>query len=472
MKAQVFSCAVLLLPLCGHFSSARAQSGPAPNFILINIDDLGYADIGPFGSVLQRTPNLDRLAREGRKFTCFYAAPVCSPSRATLMTGCYAKRVLPIPLVLWPHAAVGLNTNEITLAQLLKKAGYATACIGKWHLGDQPEFLPPRRGFDYYFGIPYSNDMGPAEDGANSSFGEPVRPRAEIDYLPGEGPEIGIKGNPQLFVPLLENETVIERVRGPEQTTLVRRYTEKAIQFMRVQKGKPFFLYLPHTAVHFPFYPGKEFQGKSRNGNYGDWVEEVDWSVGQILNTLRELKLDSNTLVVFMSDNGGGAGVSLNTPLRGFKNSTWEGGVRVPFIAWWPGHIPAGSATDEIASMFDLLPTFVKLAGGALPADRKLDGCDIWPLFAGLANAKSPHETFLYYRGLKLEAIRSGRWKLHLASGELYDLNADIGETRNLAGSNPEVVRWLQALAESTKEDLGLDGIGPGCRPLGRKAGG
>ena len=468
MKSILGGFGVFLALLCGHSSAANHLSSQPPNFIFINIDDLGYADIGPFGSKLNRTPNLDRMAQEGRKLTCFYAAPVCSPSRASLMTGCYPKRVLPIPQVLWPGGAVGLNPEEQTVAELLKKAGYATACIGKWHLGDQPEFLPTRQGFDFYFGIPYSNDMGPAEDGANTSLGEPIRPRKEINYLPNEKSEVGFKGNPQPPLPLLENEKVIARVRAGEQATLVKRYTEKATQFIRAHKDMPFFLYLAHTAVHFPFYPGKAFQGTSHNGNYGDWVEEMDWSVGEIMNTVRELNLNRNTLVIFTSDNGGGAGVAANTPLRGFKNSTWEGGVRVPTIAWWPGKIPAGTASDEIAGMFDILPTFVKLGGGTLPADRKLDGCDIWPLLSGQANAKSPHDVFYFYRGLQLEAVRSGPWKLHLGHGELYNLDADIGESKDVAVSNPDLVKRLKALAESTKDDLGLDGIGPGCRSLGR----
>ena len=468
MKTQFVILPVLLLALCDHSNAADKSDTPPPNFIFINIDDLGYADIGPFGSVLNRTPNLDRMAQEGRKFTCFYAAPVCSPSRASLMTGCYPKRVLPIPLVLWPGAAVGLNPKEQTVAKLLKKAGYATACIGKWHLGDQPEFLPTQQGFDYYFGIPYSNDMGTVEDGSNSSLGEPIRARKDETKGSDSVAEFGLPGNSLPPLPLLENEKVIEHVRALEQTTLTKRYTEKATQFIRMHKNLPFFLYLAPSAVHFPFYPGKNFQGKSHNGNYGDWVEEVDWSVGQILNTVRELNLSGKTLVIFTSDNGGGAGVAVNTPLRGFKNSTWEGGMRVPTIAWWPKEIPAGTASDGIAGMFDILPTFVKLGGGTLPTDRKLDGCDIWPLLSGKAYARSPHEVFYFYRGLKLEAIRTGPWKLHIGRGELYNLNADIGETKNIATANPDVVKRLQSLAESTKDDLGLDGIGPGCRPLGR----
>jgi arylsulfatase A len=453
-------------------SPAAAGSLPArpPNFIVILVDDLGYADIGPFGSTLHRTPNLDRLAQEGRKLTRFYAAPVCSPSRAALLTGCQPKRVLPIPQVLWPGAAVGLNPAENTIAELLQQNGYSTACIGKWHLGDQPEFLPTRQGFDYYFGIPYSNDMGPAEDGCNSSLGEPVRPRAEIKYLPGEGPEIGIKGNPQPPLPLLENEKVIEILRADGQTTLVKRYTEKAIEFIKAHKNKCFFLFLAHTAVHFPFYPGEHFQGKSRNGAYGDWVEEVDWSVGQIVNELRQLNLDDNTFLIFTSDNGGGAGVANNAPLRGFKNNVWEGGVRVPTIVWWPGQVPSGTATPEMAGMQDILPTLLNLSGGRLPADRKIDGHDIWPLLSGKPGAKSPHDVFYFYHGLKLEAISAGCWKLHLASGELYNLDSDIGESENVAAAQPKVVKRLQTLAARTKDDLAPDGIGPGCRPLGRVA--
>lgn len=430
------------------------QAAEKPNFIFINIDDLGYADIGPFGSKLNRTPSLDRMAEEGCRLTSFYAAPVCSPSRASLMTGCYPKRSLSIPHVLFPGNDVGLAPSEITIAELLKEQGYATGCIGKWHLGDQPEFLPRRQGFDYYFGLPYSNDMGPAEDGVKSSLGAPIPKRK------GSG-----RGQPPL--PLLRNETVLQRVLAHDQTTLVARYTEEALKFIKQHKDERFFLYLPHSAVHFPIYPGKAFQGKSKNGIYGDWVEEVDWSVGQVLGTVRELGLSKNTLVVFTSDNGG-TKRGVNAPLRGFKGSTWEGGMREPTIAWWPGKIPAGTETDAITGMMDILPTLVKLAGGQLPTDRKLDGADIWPILSGQLGAKSPHEVFYYYRGLKLEAVRSGPWKLHLAKEELYNLETDIGETSNVASANPAVVGRLHALASRMKEDLGLDGIGPGCRPLGK----
>jgi arylsulfatase A len=465
ISARLRPLAVLVLALI----ASLARAADRPNFIIINIDDMGYADIGPFGSKLNRTPNLDRMAQEGRKLTCFYAAPVCSPSRAALMTGCYPKRVLPIPTVLFPGAAVGLNPAELTVAELLKARGYATACIGKWHLGDQPEFLPTRQGFDYYLGIPYSNDMGLAEEGSKSDLDAPIPQARPAKNAEAATADTGLTGANQPPLPLLESEKVLVRVKQDEQQGIVERYTTAAVKFIKANKDQPFFLYLPHTAVHFPIYPGKAFHKKSGNGIYGDWVEEVDWSVGQVLDTVRELKLEGRTLVLFTSDNGG-TPRAVNAPLRGFKNSTWEGGMREPTIAWWPGKIPAGTATDEITGMMDVLPTFVKLAGGQVPADRKIDGGDIWPLLAGTPGAKSPHDVFYFYRGLKLEAVRSGSWKLHVTRTELYDLAKDIGEASNVAPANLEVVARLQALADAMKDDLGTDGIGPGCRPLGRVA--
>lgn len=467
----LLTAAALVLPL--H----AADSAKKPNFIFINIDDMGYADIGPFGSKLNRTPNLDRMAAEGRKLTSFYAAPVCSPSRAALMTGCYPKRVLPIPHVLFPGAAVGLSPAEHTVAELLKAAGYVTGCIGKWHLGDQPEFLPHRRGFDYYLGTPYSNDMGPGEDGAKSSLGDPWPGNKAGPNAKGRGKakavpvlmETGLAGPNQPPLPLVENETVIGRVRQDDQQLSVQRYTEAALKFIESNKDKPFFLYLPHNAVHFPLYPGKAFQQKSANGNYGDWVEELDWSVGQVLDKVRELKLEENTMVFFTSDNGG-TPRAVNAPLRGNKGSTWEGGMREPTIAWAPGRIPAGTATDAITGMFDILPTLVKLGGGSVPADHKIDGGDIWPLLTGEKDAKSPHEAFYYFQGLNLQAVRSGPWKLHLAKGELYNLDEDIGESKDVAAANPEVVKHLKSFVETMNADLGVQGMGPGVRALGRVA--
>jgi arylsulfatase A len=463
-KRSLLAVAALLLapaagPLAAEPNSAR------PNFIVINIDDLGYADIGPFGSKINRTPNLDRMAKEGRKLTSFYAAPVCSPSRAALLTGCYPKRVLPIPHVLFPGNAVGLSPNEVTVAEILKAEGYATAIVGKWHLGDQPEFLPNKQGFDLHFGLPYSNDMGPAEDGVKSDLGKPP-PKTK-------GP-----GQPPL--PLLRNGTVLQRVRPDDQQALLELYTREAVEFIAANKPRPFFLYFAPNAVHFPVYPGKKWAGKSQHGIFSDWVEEMDWSVGQVLEAVRKEGLAGRTLVIFTSDNGG-TPRSVNVPLRGHKGSTWEGGVRVPAIAWWPGKIPGATQTDAILGMFDILPTFAALAGGKVPSDRKLDGVNIWPQLSGVKDAKQAHETFYYYNGLRLEAVRHGDWKLQIVDRvqkqaekappfkpRLFNLKADIGESKDVAAANPEVVRKLEKLVAAMKDDLGLDGLGRGCRELGK----
>ncbi|MCX8038027.1 MAG: sulfatase [Candidatus Sumerlaeia bacterium] len=461
---------------------AAAAASRKPNFVFINIDDLGYADIGPFGSTINRTPNLDRMAAEGRKLTAFYAAPVCSPSRAALMTGCYPKRALPIPHVLFPGNDVGLHPNEITVAEILKSVGYATAIVGKWHLGDQPEFLPLQQGFDLHFGLPYSNDMGPAEDGVKSNLGDPL-------------PETKGQGQPPL--PLLRNNTVVKRVLPDDQQSLVEIYTNEAVRFIAEHKNAPFFLYLAHNAVHFPIYPGKKWAGKSPHGIYSDWVEEVDWSVGEVFKALRENGLSENTLVMFTSDNGG-TQRAVNRPLRGFKGSTWEGGVRVPTLAWWPGKVPAGTATDLMCGMFDILPTFAAIAGADIPADRRIDGADIRPLLFGDPAAKPPHEVFYYYRGLQLEAVRDLEWKLVLpatataagaaqknaaktgakakagakatkaAGPQLFHLKTDLGESTDVAAKHPDVVARLQKLVAEMENDLGTSGLGPGVRPLGR----
>jgi arylsulfatase A len=456
---------VFLMALAGSVMAVEK-----PNFVIINIDDLGYSDIGPFGSKTNLTPNLDRMAAEGRKLTSFYAAPVCSPSRASLMTGCYPKRALPTPHVLFPGAEVGLNPAEVTLAEVLKEAGYATACVGKWHLGDQPGMLPTDQGFDYYFGIPYSNDMGTLEDGAKSNPGQKPKagnanPKAKAKAAPPRD-EAGIRGNDQPPLPLLENRTVIERLRQDGQTRITQRYTEKAVELIKQHQDKPFFLYLPHTAVHFPLYPGMKWRGTSRNGLIGDWAQEVDWSVGEVLNTLRELGLDKKTLVLFTSDNGGALNHgSQNAPLRGSKGSTLEGGIRVPTIAWWPGIIPAGTETAAIGAMMDVLPTFAARAKAKVPTDRVLDGVDLWSSWVGDAQ---PRQIFHYFRGATLEAVRKGPWKLHLNKRELYQLDQDIGEATNVAEANAGVVQELQALAAEMADDLGVDDFGKGCRPLGR----
>jgi arylsulfatase A-like enzyme len=453
-----FSIFTLTVALAGLAVSARGAAPERPNIVYMMTDDMGYGDIGPFGSVKNRTPQLDRMAQQGMRFTSFYAAPVCSVSRAQVISGCYGQRV-SLPGVLFPGSRNGINAEEHTVAELVKAQGYATMCIGKWHLGDQPEFLPTRHGFDHYFGLPYSNDM--------------------LSRVPREG---------RSLVPLMRDDKLIEQLTGDDQDRLTERYTEEAVKFIRENQGRQFFLHFPHTAVHVPIHPGEKFRGKSQNGRYGDWVEEVDWSVGRVLDTLCELKLESRTLVIFSSDNGpwltmgkdgGEAG-----PLRGGKGSTFEGGVRVPTIAWWPGTIAPGNACDAVAGNIDLLPTFVSLVGGSVPSDRKIDGRDLSPLLRGQSK-ESPREAHFYYRGYKLEAVRCGPWKLALgpqaeamgqgktgsdaaASGvRLYNLNAEIGERTNVAAEHPEVVKRLQSLAAQMAADLGDGKPGPGVRPAG-----
>lgn len=427
-----------------------------PNVVVVFVDDLGYADIGPFGATQQSTPNLDRMAREGMKLTSFYAAHVCSVSRAQLLTGCYGARV-SVPGVYFPGGAEGLNPAEATVAERLKEFGYATACVGKWHLGDQPPFLPTRQGFDRYFGIPYSNDM--------------------------QRPE---KGMPTPVSPLLRNEQVAELLTQEQQSSIVARYTAEAVQFIGENREKPFFLYFPHTAVHTPIEPGVAFRGKSRNGRFGDWVEEVDWSVGQILEALEKNRLAENTLVLFTSDNGPwltkGADGGSAGPLRGGKGSTWEGGVRVPTLAWWPGKIPAGSRCDAVAGTIDILPTAVALAGGTLPAEPKIDGRDISPLLFGKSTA-SPRDAHFYFSGYTLQAVRQGPWKLALTpqpenlgqkkapvgskEPRLYNLDQEIGEQTDLAGQHPELVSRLQKIAAEMSGEIG--GQNPSARrPAGR----
>jgi len=462
---------LLLLAFLGPLAVSHGQ----PNIVLINIDDLGYADISPFGGKVPN-PHLDRMAREGMKLTSHYASPVCTPSRAAMMTGCYPKRALPIPHVLFPAGAVGLNPAEITVAEVLKEKGYATACIGKWHLGDQPEFLPMAQGFDHYYGIPYSNDMGPRSEGVKSNPDQPIPPEQDVaskgvDPKIVGGDETGLKGAVQPPLPLLDNHNVVERVRAPQQHTFTRRYTERAVKFIRDHQKAPFFLYLAHNAVHFPLYPHKDYMGKSGAGLQKDWVMEVDWSTGQVLDTLRELKLDSNTLVIFTSDNGGPINQGAdNTPLRGGKGSTLEGGIRVCTIAWWPSKIAAGSQTAAITAHMDWLPTFAALTGAQAPVDRKLDGMDISPILLGQTGAIG-HDVFYYYRGFELQAVRRGPWKLHFAKTELYHLDSDIGEAKNIAIDHPDIVARLQKATEVMKADLGdKTKDAPGVRPLGRVA--
>ncbi len=430
-------------------ASLTLQATGKPNIIVIFADDLGYGDLGCYGSTKNRTPALDRMAREGMKLTSFYVTSgVCSPSRASLMTGCYPLRVGLHEssrgcYVLVPGDHRGLNPAEMTLPRLLKQQGYATMIIGKWHLGDQPPFLPRHYGFDEYFGIPFSNDMG-------SEVKEQER-----------------NGLPEL--PLMRNDTVIEA--PVDQNGITGGYTEEAIAFIERNQDKPFFLYLPHMQVHGPLRCGDRFRGKSGNGPYGDSVEEMDASTGEIMQALKRLKLEENTLVVFTSDNGAIRRCS-NLPLSGGKATTLEGGMRVPCIVRWPGKVPAGSLCDEVASTIDLLPTLACLAGGAVPPDRAIDGKDITDLLLAKPGAKSPHtEGFCYYFMSQLQAIRLGKWRLRLplnpeiggwtgqpkgtSEARLYDLDTDIGETQNIAAGHPDVVAKLTALADRARKEIG-----------------
>jgi arylsulfatase A-like enzyme len=457
--------------LATQLLTARGAALPEkPNIIFILADDLGYGDIGPFGSTANRTPNLDRMAREGMKLTSFYAAPVCTPSRAQILTGCYAKRV-SLPQVLSPRSAIGLSTNEHTIASLLKERGYATICLGKWHVGDDPAFLPTRHGFDHYLGLPYSNDMG----------GE----------VPGKDTDKWKKHRPPL--PLVRDEEVIETLKPDDQDKLTALYTDEAVKFIRANKDHPFFLYLPHTAVHVPLHPGPKFKGKSANGLYGDWVEEVDWCVGRVMAAVHELKLDSRTLIVFSSDNGPwlakGRDAGTAGPLRGGKGGTYEGGVREPSIAWWPGHVPADTVRDAVMANFDLLPTFVTLAGGTVPTDHKIDGKNILPLLLG-QTGESPHEAHFYFSSTLLQAVRSGPWKLAIVpqyegfgvhtndvpdlnkpiTARLYNLDQDIGERHDVAAEHADIVERLMGYIRLMDQDLGVKENGPGVREPGRLA--
>ena len=438
---QLISLLSLML-IVGWGSDSEAANHASPNIVLIFIDDMGYADIGPFGNTDVKTPNLDRFATEGMKFTNFYATPVCSMSRACLMTGCYNARV-SVPGVLFPRDNVGLNPSEETLAEIVKQKNYATCAIGKWHLGHHPEFLPLRQGFDRYFGLPYSNDM-----------------------------LAGRNGMPPL--PLYDNDKVIET--EPDQSQLTKRYTEKAIEFIRQNQNSPFFVYLPHTMIHFPLAASASFLGKSKMGLIGDTIEEIDWSVGQIMGTLKELNLDDNTLVVFTSDNGPARRDA--PPFRGNKGTIFEGGVREPCMMRWPGKIPAGTTCHEIAGNIDMLPTFAKLVGATLPKDRILDGRDITSL---MYDPKSGpvRDTHLYYSGLKLGAIRQGKWKYFPSSAAgnagnnktketkaaLYDLSTDPGESNNVAEANPDVVMKLEQELKTRREEIEAN-----KRPVGRHA--
>ncbi len=412
----------------------ESTAADRPNFVVIFCDDLGYGDLGCFGSESIATPHLDRLADQGMRLTSFYVpVPLCTPSRAALLTGCYPVRVGLGRGVLRPDARRGLNPDEITLAEVLNPQGYATACIGKWHLGFRPPFRPNRQGFDHYYGIYHNLD----------------------EYEAPFFDEVG-------GMPILRNEEVAERPATPE--ILTERYTAEAVRFIKDHANEPFFLYLAHTMPHVPLGATARFRDRSRGGLYGDVVECLDWSTGQIIEALDRLELADRTLVLFTSDNGpspratGSAG-----PLRGRKHQTYEGGVRVPTIARWPGRIPAGSTQDAIVTTMDLLPTFARLAGAKIPDDRPIDGLDVSDAF--LQIDADPRDRFFYYDGRgRVRGVRHGDWKLlRLGQGpELYDLSSDLGETRNRALDHPEIVEQLDHLiADHTRE------IQANLRPVG-----
>ena len=438
-----------LLCLIGLGWTQSLAAVEKPNFVVIFTDDQGYGDLSCFGGKHVSTPRIDQMAAEGSRLTSFYvAAPVCTPSRAALMTGCYPKRIDMATGsnfgVLLAGDTKGLHPDEITIAEVLKGSGYKTAIFGKWHLGDQPEFLPTKQGFDEYFGIPYSHDI------------HPFHPRQQHFQFPP--------------LALLEDETVIEM--DPNADYLTKRITEHAVAFIEKNKNAPFFLYVPHPIPHKPLHvsppfmkgvaseitdklknEGDSIDYKTRDRLFRQAIAEVDWSVGQILDTLKAEGIDEKTLVIFTSDNGPAIGSA--GPLRGRKGSTFEGGMRESTVIRWPGKIPAGKSNDELMTTMDLLPTFAKLAGTAIPTDRVIDGKDIWPTLTGKAG--TPHKAFFYHRGNSLNAVRSGKWKLHANNGkptQLYDLENDIGEKENRLKAQPKVVQRLTASMKEFAQEI------------------
>lgn len=440
-------CSDVLPQAAARDAGPGAKMPAAPNVVVIFIDDMGYGDVGFNGATVPQTPHLNQMAAEGMKFTDFYVGcAVCSGSRTALLTGCHYQRLSMSP-VLFPNSSKGLHPGEVTLADMLKDTGYRTACIGKWHLGHLPPCLPTYQGFDSYWGVPYSNDMW--IDPANKLADDIVL----RDELTLEDLKAGHKVRNQ--VPLMRDEEVVEY--PADQATLTKRYTEESIRFIKQNKDQPFFLYLPHTMVHRPLAVSEAFNDPTKE-LITNAIEEVDWSVGQILQTLKDMELAENTLVVFTSDNGAAVGSSL--PLRARKGSVYDGGIREPTVMWWPGQIPAGSVCREVAASIDLMPTFAALCGGQLTS-QKIDGKNIWPLMSGEENIVSPHEHYVLMHGPG--TVRSGKWKFYpWAEGkgdsrkdkasskpsaypvQLYDTVADIGEKKNVAAMNQDVVDRLQ----------------------------
>ncbi|MFN3159185.1 MAG: sulfatase [Rubinisphaera brasiliensis] len=441
------------------------ESAEKPNIIVILADDLGYGDLACYGAKDIATPAIDRMAAEGVKCNSFYVSAVCSPTRASLMTGSHSIRV-GIGGVMFPRNTHGLNPDETTLPELLKEQGYATAIIGKWHLGNEDMFQPMNHGFDYWYGTPASNNQ----------FYYPTIKKYAADCVFREGyTRDGILTRETAACPLIRDNVVIEV--PADQSQFTQRYTRETIHFITENQDQPFFIYLAHNMPHIPLHASERFVGSSDRGIYGDTIQELDWSTGEILRALKELGLDSNTLVIFTSDNGPNTGKGESAgPLKGGKGSTYEGGVRVPFVARWPGAIPAGIESDEAMTGMDLLPTLTRLAGGDVPDDRVIDGKDISPLLTGKSNAKSPHEAIYYLRGRGIQGIRIGDWKYHITTEKLpkekkskrqpvsektgkvvvetlCNLGDDIGEQRNLIDDHPELAaRLKQQMAEFDNE--------------------
>lgn len=477
-------CAVVGISAFTIFSTEKAPKATPPNIILIFMDDLGYGDLSCYGALQYRTPQLDKLAGEGVRFTNFLAAQaVCSASRAALMTGCYPNRV-GISGALFPNAKVGLNPDETTIAELLKEKGYATGMFGKWHLGDKPEFLPTKQGFDEYVGLPYSNDMWPVHYDGKPIANESDNRKKSFPYLP-----------------LLRNNDTIQEIKTlDDQAKLTGIYTERAVNFIKKNKKGPFFIYLPHSMPHVPIAASAKFKGKSNQGTYGDVLLEIDWSVGEIMKALKENGLDKNTMVIFTSDNGPwlnyGNHAGSSGGLREGKGNSFEGGQRVPCIVRWKGVTPEGVVCNKLTSTIDLLPTIANICGAKLPA-KKIDGVDILPLLKGNMDATPRKYFYYYYRRNNLEAVRRDDWKLVLPhegrtyEGQqpgndgfpgkapenhpfplaLYDLRRDPSERYDVKELYPEIVTELQKVADEARDDLGDDLTkreGKNVRPSGR----
>ena len=442
-----------------------------PNVLLINCDDLGYGDLGCYGSEVHDTPRIDRVAQEGMRLTSFYmASPVCTPSRGSMLTGCYPPRIgfddFDGHRVLFPGMPHGLDPAETTIASMLKSAGYGTHIVGKWHCGDQPEFLPTEHGFDTWFGLPYSNDMG-------NQANEPTEEQLETWRQAG----FAVPPLPYPPLPLMSDTAVVEK--QPDQTMLTRRYVEHAIEMMRAAGSDPFFLYFAHMHVHLPLYVEAGFHDGSRNGPYGAAVHAIDWATGALLDELDALGLTDDTIVIFTSDNGALArpGEGSNLPLRGRKGQTRDGGMRVPGIVRWPGQVPAGSTSDALTTALDLLPTLATWCDADPTTRGPIDGHDIGAVLTD--GASSPRSTFAYFNQSHLEAIRDNRYKLRLVANdgqtrapvtELYDLHTDIDERTDIARNHPEIVARLTSAADALRIELGdaMTGeIGRACRPVG-----